>query len=896
MKKIRGFQRWKVQLLLVFVLSILAVFVPKQEVHAQLDKTTGYFYVNINGADGVNSRVKIRADYPSKEDLNSQSVTLTIVDSDSKNNHGLYFVNGENEAVKTIQIETKQGNTSDPAKMDTNKPESFVHSDGTIRYKERAHTVLADIKFQYWKEACTYETGTATVSTGTERINAEKYKWDNSGTSTLEHKVYHNAYKDTFSLQVNESNTGVRAGSSITCNGEYTITLKHPKLEITYLGNGATSGNSGTTQTIFYNKSINPLNVKGKTLNLSRTGYKPVSGAEWNTEKEGNGRSFNEAKEYNAITYKDFSDGEVFKKQTMKLYAQWTADTESSYEIRLHSNIPTGIVNSWYVANTWTLSGQTEASKGETYGIGGLGGSAFGNGYIYKKYNRKSSYSMTQSTNISFPAGYHIVTGSGTKAGWWTTPYGDDGVYINIDGGTDGKITGESLYQYAKDGVVNLYARWAGNSHVLTFNANGGAVGQGSVPLIYGTSNYYDVSWNKPIREGYIFLGWYTALEGGTAVYNEQGFCTNEGTYWSNNMCVYDGDYTVYAHWRPNQYTVIFDPNGGAEVNHIDSIVAKYGESITLPYAKGAYAKYTLDGVNITQDVISGVIVLRADGTVIKQGEEEAERITKGAEIADTKPQADKKAYESVFLGWAMEERKEEIQPKWTAGTEVQVSDLAAEAGVTYVDGAEITLYAVWDDCPWIMATNLYYTLEQAQSGFITVDEILRHQTAYDREDGSPIEPGTHRDDTSFTIPDYAPTDFTQFKKDGSATEKLTVVDSAGSIYKKQIWVHIVDTTATTIKPMGTTRFINEHYYNEPYELGGLHEKSIWKTAPDYVSTIQEGFNCMKNHTPEVSYYITNEIKEQIRGYVSVHGYGNSQEQDAMQNVYNQFMEPSKIQ
>lgn len=78
------------------------------------------------------------------------------------------------------------------------------------------------------------------------------------------------------------------------------------------------------------------------------------------------------------------------------------------------------------------------------------------------------------------------------------------------------------------------------------------------------------------------------------------------------------------------------------------------------------------------------------------------------------------------------------------------MADLTNAAGVTDQSGATITLYAVWDDCPWIVAENLYYTLTQAQSGYITDSEILSHATAYDREDGSPIEPGFHENGTSF--------------------------------------------------------------------------------------------------------------------------------------------------
>lgn len=87
-------------------------------------------------------------------------------------------------------------------------------------------------------------------------------------------------------------------------------------------------------------------------------------------------------------------------------------------------------------------------------------------------------------------------------------------------------------------------------------------------------------------------------------------------------------------------------------------------------------------------------------------------------------------------MGWSLEDGKDTFIPQWKAGDIVR--NLVAE------DGGEITLYAAWDDCPWIQAQDLYYTLEQAQSGFITEEEILSHATATDREDGSPILPGTN--------------------------------------------------------------------------------------------------------------------------------------------------------
>ncbi len=68
------------------------------------------------------------------------------------------------------------------------------------------------------------------------------------------------------------------------------------------------------------------------------------------------------------------------------------------------------------------------------------------------------------------------------------------------------------------------------------------------------------------------------------------------------------------------------------------------------------------------------------------------------------------------------------------------------------------------------------------------------------------IEPGFHENGTSFSIPDYQASDFTQFRREGSCTENLTVVDSTGSTYYKQITVYVVDTTAVAVEPEGTTR------------------------------------------------------------------------------------------
>ena len=479
-----------------------------------------------------------------------------------------------------------------------------------------------------------------------------------------------------------------------------------------------------------------------------------------------------------------------------------------------------------------------------------------------------------------------------------------------------------------------------------------------------------------------------------------------------------------------NTYTIVFNPNDGTELSPIPDITVKYDEEVILPDillsdGTAAYIKYTLDGVIVTDKILSGEIVIDEYGTVVMQAadgypegsmiaadgtvttpegtvimpdgtvimpdgtitapdgtvtapdgtvttpegtvilpdgtvimpdgtvvapngttgvsdtEESAEstgavestgteentedagtteteesdaeqeqttsasvvrneisRVAdpEAAETAEqteertTEPQPDKKAYVSVFLGWALEEHRFDVAAQWNVQEAISVNALVEAAGVTEQDGAVITLYAVWDDCPWIQATDLYYTLEQAQSGYITEAEILSHASASDREDGSPIAPGVHEDGTSFTIPDYLPTDFTQVQHEGSCTENLNVVDSVGNTYSKQITVYIVDTAAVAVKPEGTTRFINEYYYNQSYEYGGLEDNSLWKTDSEYVATLQGIFSSLRNDTPQATYYFTHEDILEMKQFVEAYGAENSQSEDALRLFYNRFM------
>ena len=487
------------------------------------------------------------------------------------------------------------------------------------------------------------------------------------------------------------------------------------------------------------------------------------------------------------------------------------------------------------------------------------------------------------------------------------------------------------------DGKMVIDYYYERHLYNVTLNAGTGiekTTGGGSYR--YGQSVTIDAA----VKEGYHWLNWKGNYKGGSG-----GEQTVDAKKFVFTMPA--GNVTMTANAEANKYTIHFDPNGG--FGHIDDIEATYDEDVTLPdvwNADGtaAYVKYTLDGQNVTEDVISGAIPkammagyeeeeTEIEDTETKDDEnsdiedEDTGKDGNDADIVETdtpddmdeaeateteddsddandeeldKIEEDKKAeepkkkvYASIFMGWALEDGKDTFIPKWKAGDIVQ--NLVAE------DGGEITLYAVWDDCPWIQAQDLYYTLEQAQSGFITEEEILSHATAIDREDGSPILPGTNPAPsdpevfTSFTIPDYQAGEFTNLQHDFATSENLTVVDHTGNTYVKQIMVYVVDTTPVVEKPEGKTRFISEKYFKLDHEHGGLEENSIWMTNPEYHAALQRAFDNLKNDTPEDEFLIPHETILEMKQYIQDHGIGNSKEPDALTEFYNRFMAPNKV-
>ncbi|MCM1480136.1 MAG: InlB B-repeat-containing protein, partial [Muribaculaceae bacterium] len=102
---------------------------------------------------------------------------------------------------------------------------------------------------------------------------------------------------------------------------------------------------------------------------------------------------------------------------------------------------------------------------------------------------------------------------------------------------------------------------------------NGGNCGTSSIQ----TFNHKLLSLPTATRTGYIFDGWYTSANGGSKITTSTSFAKNT---------------TVYAHWASDEYTIIFNANGGS--CSVSSKQTSNHKLSNLPTA--AKANFTFDG------------------------------------------------------------------------------------------------------------------------------------------------------------------------------------------------------------------------------------------------------------------------------------------------------------
>lgn len=604
-----------------------------------------------------------------------------------------------------------------------------------------------------------------------------------------------------------------------------------------------TAADIGTYQIVFHGNGADEGRMssmicefeKNYTLNsnqFSKKGYRFLG---WSTEHNG------------SIVY---SDKAIVKNlaevsgDIVMLYAQWTP-TNANYEVHHYTE---NIDGGWSLYTKDSKNGEADSSvnvtsfkktlAGFTYSHAEVKGTAAENtiilpdgSLIINLYYTRNTYELT----LRKEEGISDVTGAGNYK--YQEP-----VKINA-----GILSGYSWYAW--DGTyhsiekeyefvmpnedVTMTATTSPAIYKITLdNQSPTEVGTLEYYEKYGKGNYAEHSCSTEIAVIKLPKKVGYAFGGYYSEKDGNGnkFIDENGTILAGTT-EFLSDTILYAQWIPKKYTVHFDSNGGE--GFMEDIVLTFDQQRKLPFH-----------------------------TFIKQ-----------TEYGD-----------SVFLGWNL---SKDIQ-------KVLYQDGAFVINIIETEETDVTLYAIWDDCPWIVAEDLYYTLEEAKNGMITYSELMSQAAAKDREDGEPIFAGVDAEKgTSFTLLDYRSADFTQMLKDGSVDVTYQVIDSSKNEYRKTITVYIVDTTPIEIKPIGTTRFITEKYYEESFENGGLEENSIWKTDSEYISVIEKAFENSKNNTPIWCFEFTYEEIEQMKKFVQENGVGNSKKEDALQSFYNEFMLPN---
>lgn len=222
-------------------------------------------------------------------------------------------------------------------------------------------------------------------------------------------------------------------------------------------------------------------------------------------------------------------------------------------------------------------------------------GYQIGSGYVHPSYTlnqnawRTWAYSRT-GYNGDYSAGKHVyepisatITFNGNGADSKGSTYNDfkkTGYTLEDKMYSNSNCTGDVFYRsspsynkYNLDSGSNktFYACWTANTYTIKFDANGGSGAPSSISKTYGANK--NLPSTIPSRTGYIFQGWSTNKT--TAQYSAGQTLTSDLATEKNATV------TLYAVWKPVQYTINFDANGGS--NAPNGVTKTYDKPLALP-------------------------------------------------------------------------------------------------------------------------------------------------------------------------------------------------------------------------------------------------------------------------------------------------------------------------
>lgn len=188
-----------------------------------------------------------------------------------------------------------------------------------------------------------------------------------------------------------------------------------------------------------------------------------------------------------------------------------------------------------------------------------------------------TSTDVVSGCQVYYPAGQRITLATMAKDDdcWDSSMLSRPG-HTQLGWNQDRNATQAQAQVTMVEGGMTVYAVWVGNP-VLTYDTNKPSTWSGQMPstpasvsVAYNTAAADGSGWaagdTSKIR-GYKFLGWYTAPQDNTGLYQ-----------WATPLT---GNVTVYAHWQRLQANVVYNANGGTG-SHANTTGWQYSDA-TIP-------------------------------------------------------------------------------------------------------------------------------------------------------------------------------------------------------------------------------------------------------------------------------------------------------------------------
>lgn len=348
--------------------------------------------------------------------------------------------------------------------------------------------------------------------------------------------------------------------------------------------------------------------------------------------------------------------------------------------------------------------------------------------------------SSVSSKTVTYDAAYGSMatpakTGY-TFAGWYTAEI--EGTQITES--TTVTITSEQT----------LYAHWTANDYTLAYNTQGGDVLDGKT-VTYG-EKYGALP--EPVREGYTFTGWYTAVNGGTQVTSDTEVTTAEY-------------HTLYAHWNEHSYTIQYHPDNVTAIGTMTSHTQKYSQKVILNMNQYVREGYHFGGWSTQKN---------GGGTIYAAGQEVSQLTTIDNQVvilyaiwladkytfsfelnggSGTKLEDQEQSYDQVLnLPYCAYLRDGYFWKEWNTksdGTGISMIDAIVKVTLDLAQYADeknsIKLYAIWTPINY----SVYFNNEDEDVEM--PEEIFEKEVTYDQNVGElPIPTRKYYDFTGWAL------------------------------------------------------------------------------------------------------------------------------------------------